>query len=416
MAETTNQKTLTNVVLIIKNGTATGWANTSYRLAKGELGIAYLDNGNVLVKAGIDGNTPWADLPQVEGVFENDLTLTYAFGKYEPDETGSFTLSAAGKTMSEVMLDAFAEEVFSGLITGYPTATMGISGGNTSSEVGNKYGNDITVTLTLNPAGSYKYGAKDASGNKEQTDIAFTVANLRQGNTTATPLKTISDVSNNKLTYTLDVSENILTDVASSYTFYGNATYGADANRPLTNLGNFYKTVDGKPVATKVFSEAEGHIPGKEVLKVSDNGAKKSVSYQGYRKMFVGNTSAAVLDSAVIRGLSLKKDSGRKNGVEASTTQFEITAPEGATNLVIACPTNSKGKKYTLSEVLMFSAGVWDTYTSKFEAQKNGDAAIQVADSRGGTNNLQNYNVYMWKFAPLNGDTKFKIKLAAANV
>ena len=131
--------------------------------------------------------------------------------------------------------------------------------------------------------------------------------------------------------------------------------------------------------------------------------------------MFVGNTSATTLNSAAIRGLSLKKDSNNKNGVEASTTQFEITVPEGATNLVIACPTNSKGKKYTLSEVLMFSAGVWDTYTSKFEAQKNGDAAIQVADSRGEDNNMQNYNVYMWKFAALKGDTQFKIKLASAN-
>ena len=263
MAETTNQKTLDNVVLIIKNGSATGWANTSYRLAKGELGIAYLDNGNVIVKAGIDGKVAWADLPQVEGVFENDLTLTYAFGKYSPDDTGSFTLSSAGKTMSEVMLDAFAEEVFTGLITGYPSATMAISGGNTSAEVGTKFANDITVTLTLNPAGTYKYGAKDASGNKEQTDIAFTAANIRQGSTSATPLKTLADVSNNKLTYTLDVSENILTDTASSYTFYGDATYGADINRPLTNLGNFYKTVDGEPVATKVFAEAEGYIPGK---------------------------------------------------------------------------------------------------------------------------------------------------------
>ena len=279
MAETTNQKTLDNVVLIIKNGSATGWANTSYRLAKGELGIAYLDNGNVIVKAGVDGKVAWADLPQVEGVFENDLTLTYTFGKYSPDDPGSFTLSSAGKTMSEVMLDAFAEEVFTGLITGYPSATMAISGGNTSAEVGTKFANDITVTLTLNPAGTYKYGAKDASGNKEQTDIAFTAANIRQGSTSATPLKTLADVSNNKLTYTLDVSENILTDTASSYTFYGDATYGADVNRPLTNLGNFYKTVDGEPVATKVFAEAEGYIPGKQALKVSDSGAKKSVSY-----------------------------------------------------------------------------------------------------------------------------------------
>ena len=79
MANTNEMK---NVVLIIKNGTATGWQNTNYRLQKGELGICYLDSGNVIVKAGVDGSTAWANLPQVEGVFEEDLTLTYAFGKY----------------------------------------------------------------------------------------------------------------------------------------------------------------------------------------------------------------------------------------------------------------------------------------------------------------------------------------------
>lgn len=59
----------------------------------------------------------------------------------------------------------------------------------------------------------------------------------------------------------------------------------------------------------------------------------------------------------------------------------------------------------------MYSAGVWDNYTAKFEAQD----AVQVADVRGGENGLQSYNVYMYKFAALKGDTKFKITLAAAN-
>ena len=61
MADITTNMTLENVVLIIKNGSSQGWTNTSYRLAKGELGICYLDNGNIIVKAGVDGNTAWKD-------------------------------------------------------------------------------------------------------------------------------------------------------------------------------------------------------------------------------------------------------------------------------------------------------------------------------------------------------------------
>ena len=71
------------------------------------------------------------------------------------------------------MLDAYSQEVFTDLITGRPSASFDISGGK-SNEVGNTYSNDVTVTLTINPTGTYKYGAKDAEGNKEQADIAFT--------------------------------------------------------------------------------------------------------------------------------------------------------------------------------------------------------------------------------------------------
>ena len=62
----------------------------------------------------------------------------------------------------------------------------------------------------------------------------------------------------------------------------------------------------------------------------------------------------------------------------------------------------------------MFSAGVWDDYTSKFEQQNTADSPITV-DGKVAGQDAQNYNVYMWKFAALKGDTKFKITLASAN-
>lgn len=337
MANTNEMK---NVVLIIKNGTATGWESTTYRLQKGELGICYLDNGNIIVKAGIDGNTAWKNLPQVEGVFADNLTLTYAFGKYAPDASGSFVLNSAGKTMSEVMLDAFAQEVYEGLILTQPTASFSVSGSKTA-EVGEGYDNPV-ATLTLNPTGTYKYQAKDSAGNKEEADIAFTTANIRENSSTATPVKTIADVSNNKITYTKNVATRIIGDDAITYTFYADAAYGADANRPLTNLGNFVaKDTDGNYYGTKNFEDAIGHIAAGNALSAKKGEAKIS----GYRKMFMGTTKvqAPIVDSTFLRGETKEgADTAEltlKVNEKAAKATKTFTAVAGEIAFYVAIPT-----------------------------------------------------------------------------
>lgn len=69
--------------------------------------------------------------------------------------------------------------------------------------------------------------------------------------------------------------------------------------------------------------------------------------------MFFGHTTNTNFNSSIIRALEFKKTSDGKtyNGVKASTTEYGITLPEGAKNLVIACPTSSMGKEYKLSKV-----------------------------------------------------------------
>ena len=41
--------------------------------------------------------------------FPNDMTMTYAFGKYTVPGSGSYTLSCAGKSVAAVINDAYAE-------------------------------------------------------------------------------------------------------------------------------------------------------------------------------------------------------------------------------------------------------------------------------------------------------------------
>ena len=119
--------------------------------------------------------------------------------------------------------------------------------------------------------------------------------------------------------------------------------------------------------------------------------------------MFVGCTNSD-LTSAVIRGLSLK-------AAQASTSAFEVTAPIGATQLVVATPTKSVGKNYTLSKAEMFTMS-YEDYTDKFVTKDS----VQVADYRGGENGLQAYNIKAYTFEPLKAATKFRITLKSANV
>ena len=72
-----NEKIL-QTIIVLRNDSSTNWADSETIMLKGETGIAYLDNGNVIVKVG-NGENKWADLPQVESVLEQDVLLTYTY-------------------------------------------------------------------------------------------------------------------------------------------------------------------------------------------------------------------------------------------------------------------------------------------------------------------------------------------------
>lgn len=323
------EKTL-NTIIVLRNDQTTAWEESSYVLDKGELGIGYTADGKVIVKAGIgkaSGKT-WKELPQVEGVFEDDLTLTYAFGKYAPDATGSFTLNTAGKTMSEVMLDAFAQEVYTDLIVSGPTASFSYVNGGGSKEVGNTHGKP-KVKLDLTMTGSYKYGAKTAAGVKAEANITATKAQIHYNGNVVEDMDNTNP--NADLEYELDLTGDALVyrDGTDTYKFYAYANSGADVNRPLTNLGNFVGQNENGHFGTKDFAQAIGNIPAKELL----NAKEVSISYTGYRHMFMGTVAAdpSEVNSAFIRGLN-------KINTKAVTGAQTFTAAAGQKSFYVALP------------------------------------------------------------------------------
>jgi hypothetical protein len=378
MADAINRQEI-DVILIIRNDKTTVWENSDYKLEKGELGIGYYDNGKVIVKCGAeDGSKTWKDCKQVEDIIENDIILTYNFGKHTTSN-GFVNAGGTGMTVKEWLVDALSvtEEPDITLPEASMTASLTVSDNGEAGATVSKVNWNGTFT-----DGTYEYGSTET---KNETDAT----KKKKANASVT---WVVKLNGTQIGTTEDGSyaqSLILGDTATNVTLSATATLVTDNVRtPLNNVG----------------AETSGKITEFKTGGTTWTNNSVVASTTGFRKMFVGSTTAQALDSAVIRGLNLKS-------AEASTTQFEVTAKEGATNLIIACPTNSKGKKFTLSNVQMYSAGVWDDYTAKFEAQD----AVQVADVRGGENGLQSYNVYMYKFAALKGDTKFKITLASAN-
>jgi hypothetical protein len=378
MADAINRQEI-DVILIIRNDKTTVWENSDYKLEKGELGIGNYDNGKVIVKCGAeDGSKTWKDCKQVEDIIENDIILTYNFGKHTTSN-GFVNAGGTGMTVKEWLVDALSvtEEPDITLPEASMTASLTVSDNGEAGATVSKVNWNGTFT-----DGTYEYGSTET---KDETDAT----KKKKANASVT---WVVKLNGTQIGTTEDGSyaqSLILGDTATNVTLSATATLVTDNVRtPLNNVG----------------AETSGKITEFKTGGTTWTNNSVVASTTGFRKMFVGSTTAQALDSAVIRGLNLKS-------AEASTTQFEVTAKEGATNLIIACPTNSKGKKFTLSNVQMYSAGVWDDYTAKFEAQD----AVQVADVRGGENGLQSYNVYMYKFAALKGDTKFKITLASAN-
>ena len=375
MAEMTQNMTFDNVVLIIKNGTSQGWTNTSYRLSKGELGICYLDNGNVIVKAGLDGNTAWKDLPQVEGVLEKDLILTYNFGRHT---TSNGFVNAGGTGMTTLQWIEDALSVTEDPDITLPEASISASFTPSSGETGTAI-TKINWNGTFTD-GTYEFGSTET---KNETDAT----KKQKANASATWVVKLGDTQIGTTEDGSYAQSLVMGDTQTKVTLSATATLVTDNVRtPLNNVG--------AEVADLKVSEFKSG-------GTTYTNSAVNATVTGYRKMFVGCTGDA-LTSDVIRGLSLKS-------AQAGTSAFEVTAPTGATKLVIAAPTNSQGYNYTLSKAEMMTMS-YEDYTDQFST----DATVEVADARGGTNGLQTYNIYSYSFAALKADTKFRITLKSA--
>lgn len=215
--------------------------------------------------------------------FDKDLTYTTAVGTLKPGASGSGTLSAAGKSVNEVLSTILAEEA-------NPTTTQPSVSISSTTAKGYEVGSTVipAYNATFNE-GKYSY---DSSTGVSVTSWA------------------IKDSDNNTAeTASGNMPQLVVTDT-TNYTITATANYGA-GNIPKTNLGNDY---------------AAGQIKA---------GSKSATSGKitGYRNTFYGTTTdKAALDSDAIRALT-KSGEALANG-----NKFTITIPVRAVRVVFAYP------------------------------------------------------------------------------
>ena len=433
---------LLNTTIILRNDSTVNWlANENVILARGEVAIEFLANGKAKMKIG-DGEKTWAQLsyfggesakyydvvPEVSEIHLDAITRvvngailssgdiavvkeTFAPGKiqytayvydgdaatwkamdgnYSADNVytakdltlaGNFTtignyekgdVIAAGTSLQDVLSGMLQQELYP-TANDKPSASISVSGG--SGEVGSSY-TLPTATLTITDVGSYEYGDKE-------TGITFAIGDvtLNQGSNSKTNDAIMTKGSTLKLQAT--DTETLYTDAAKSYTFTATASYEQSPKIPVTNLGNPYE---------------DARIPAGSI-SIAD----KTATFSGYRYAFAGGTTAATLDSAVVRSMSAKKSS--KASMDSQSEALEFTVAAGATKVFFAYPATWTGTPY----FEMFGLA-WAENTDIV-----GKDNIKVADARGTVDGVLqgavDYKLYCWELdTPLQAETtKFRV-------
>ena len=310
-------KTL-NTIIVLRNDKSTDWADSKVILREGELGVSYLDNGNVMVKAG-NGVDKWADLAQVESVLESDMMLTYSFGKHTVPTGGSLNAGGTNMTMSQWIADALKKTV-EPTIKRYPNAGLSASCSNSgaSLEVGS-YITSVSYTGSLSEDGDYETNGKETASGIKSSDLSWEVT---LGDDAATK-KTSATGS-----YTTNIQINSTTANTVYATVKATATLSLDnVVTPTNNLGEASSTVK---------------IKGFDAAGTTTKSLSADVKASGYRNTwyYVGTDDQFELTSANIRSKATAKN--------ASTTSFgTVTIPAGTKRVMFAVLGNK-----TLSSVI----------------------------------------------------------------
>ena len=282
----------------------------------GEFYTAYIHDGTAF--RAMDGNYSADNV-----YFDEDLKLTEAFGRYEPDASGSVNVPSTGKSVYSLIEDAFSQSK-NPTIT-QPSASVTITANSGTFEIGTK--KNLTYSASLN-TGVYSYGPTP-------TGVSATTY------TATCDGKTLTGATGTFDNIVADGTKKISISIAHSA-----------GSIPKTNKGADY---------------AEGQI------KAGTKTATSSQALVGVRYMFWGpmTDASAELNSANIRALAHKEESKAK-------TLGEFGPGDKAVKVVVAVPAGRK-----ITKVLLTSSMNADI-TSSF-AKQTSTVSVEGAEGYAGT-------------------------------
>lgn len=296
--------------------------------------------------AAMDGNYDASNV-----YFDKDFVATANIGVVTIPASGSTTISAAGKSVKDVLAGIFAKEKEPAVTN--PAVSITASA-NKAYEVGTKVSPSYSASLST---GSYTYGP--ATGITAKT---WSVTNSGSDETLTTATGTFAEIT---------VADNTNLSITAT------ATYDAGAI-PKSNIGN--------------------EVPAKQI-KAGSASATATAKLSGYRSFFYGvDTGDGEITSTLIRGLT---NGGAYNGTK--TLNIAPGATTGAKRVIVAFPANTT--RAGIKEVLLTSTMNLDI-TSSYAAKPN----VSVEGANGYT--AIEYKVFVYQPASIGGDETHKITLA----
>lgn len=383
-----------NTRLITRNDTEANWIANDPVLMPGEIAISISEktaDGSYTMpkfKVGISDGTvegvpavKWSEIdycldtadlinkinnikPTTENTFfTEDMTVTYAFGKYSPDASGSTTVPTKGKSVYDALLDAFAEA--ENPTVDYPSVSISVSGG--SGEVGTTFTRP-TATLKIDDVGSYTYGSKDGNDVKydaSATGVVFAAGDvvLKNGDDNTTT-NSAAMAKGDTITLQAAAGETTYGDTAIKYTFTGTASYTESDRVPVNNLG------------TKV--------PDLQISSAAATVDSKTATFSGYRKCFWGYrlvadalANPAAITSAQVRDSKILEKSGTSlpstYEVPVGTKQVFFLAKKGTKTSLSITDGNALNAPVACEKVA--GGGTIDAQTGVWVEGANGYAA-----------------------------------------
>lgn len=372
-------------VIVLRNGSKEAWETEgSYKLRPGEVGVGYMtvtkgEGENAvtkqvpIIKVGSDGETAWKDLPQAEGVFEEDQILTYNFGRHTTSN-GFVNAGGKGMTTSEWLLDALSVTKDPSITQ--PSFSLGngtitTKSGSTEITSGNReIGSAVTKINwdgTFN-AGSYEFGSRSGddlsvkhtdpgTGVTATYEVSCDVAGTVSGNTV-----------DGTVTFTTPV---VITGTSNQViaTVTNKCSWSASPRTPVNNVG--------APKAN---------------LKIGTGSSEKTttVKLTGYREGFfygttTNKTATTQLNSSVIRARS-------KTGAGYAANSKSVTVPVGASTIIFACPATKTGV------TKVYNNTVNADMTSSFVKTEN--VMVGGADATATSNGDYAVAYNVWTFTP----------------